>query len=477
MTHIDSRNSLAAGSRANNRGWRPSANQHEQRLKSINMSITTESQPKTEESDVEEIGGLIAGFETARDVKLAAKAVRAAGYRNFEVYSPHPIHGLDDILKAKRPLLAYAAIVGAVTGLAGGMWIAWWMNAVDYPFIISGKPLFSVLPSLPVAFELAILLAAFAVFGGTIFLGGMPQPANRLFRVPGFGRATNDRFFLAIDRDDPEFDSVRTNDFLAQLDCMGVESIPIDSPNEAKLPRPLLMVAAVLGTLALVPPVMIAKARTTTSTTPRLSIISDMDYQPKFKAQTTNSLFADGRSMRPQVSGTVARGDLREDDAYYRGILSEAESGGVEQAGASGLRLIPVVADDELLPNYTTELPLPVDEALIRRGKERYEIYCATCHGQGGDGDGLVTLRALELEQGTWVKPTSLHAELIRQQPVGQLYNTIANGVRKMPSYASQIPVRDRWAIVAYLKALQKTRTATADDVPADVLSNMRELN
>ena len=75
------------------------------------------------------------------------------------------------------------------------------------------------------------------------------------------------------------------------------------------------------------------------------------------------------------------------------------------------------------------------------------------------------------------MKPTSLHAELIRQQPVGQLYNTIANGVRKMPSYASQIPVRDRWAIVAYLKALQKTRTATADDVPADVLSNMRELN
>ena len=88
-----------------------------------------------------------------------------------------------------------------------------------------------------------------------------------------------------------------------------------------------------------------------------------------------------------------------------------------------------------------------------------------------------MTLRALELEQGTWVKPTSLHAEPIREQPVGQLYNTIANGVRKMPGYASQIPVRDRWAIVSYLRALQKTRTATADQVPADVLPNMRELN
>lgn len=442
------------------------------------MCIATERQPEAEEFAITEIGGLVAAFETARDVKVAAKVVREAGYRRFEVHSPHPIHGLDEILKAKRTLLPCAAIVGAVIGLAGGLWMAWWMNAVDYPFIISGKPMFSVLPSLPVAFELAILLAAFAVFGGAIALGGMPRPANRLFRVPGFTRATNDRFFLAIDSDDPKFDSVRTSDFLERLQCVGVDAIPVESPQESKLPRSFLMVAAVLGVAALVPPVMIAKARTTTSTTPRLSIISDMDYQPKFKAQTTNPLFADGRSMRPQVSGTIARGDLREDDAFYRGISPvEPVAISVKRTGASVPQLMPVSTFDESLPHYTTEFPLPVDEALIRRGKQRYGIYCATCHGQGGDGDGLVTLRALELEQGTWVKPTSLHAEPIRQQPVGQLYNTITNGVRKMPGYASQIPVRDRWAIVSYVKALQKTRTATADDVPADVLPDMRELN
>ena len=120
---------------------------------------------------------------------------------------------------------------------------------------------------------------------------------------------------------------------------------------------------------------------------------------------------------------------------------------------------------------------LAVDEQLIRRGQQRYGIFCATCHGQGGDGDGLVTLRALELEQGTWVKPTSLHAEPIRDQPVGQLFHAISNGVRKMPGYASQIPVKDRWAIVAYVRALQRTRTASSADVPADVLPTMRELN
>ncbi len=447
------------------------------------MSIATETEPAEEDFTVTEIGGLVASFETAKDVKEAAKAVRAAGYRKFEVHSPHPIHGIDEILHAKRPPLPWGAVIGGVVGLSGGMWMAWWMNAIDYPLIISGKPMFSMLPTLPVAFELAILLAAFAVFGGTIFLGGMPRPANQLFRIPAFARATNDRFFIAIESADPKFDSVRTGDLLQELNCLGVDSIPVESPAESKLPRPFLLVAAVLGVLALVPPVMIAKARITTSTVPRLSIISDMDYQPKFKTQTTNPLFADGRSMRPQVSGTIARGDLREDDAYYRGILpgqpDQAAAEVADGAAASPLRLTSLATADEAvsLPNYTTEFPLPVDEALIRRGKQRYEIYCATCHGQGGDGDGLVTLRAMELEQGTWVKPTSLHAEPIRQQPVGQMYNTIANGVRKMPSYASQIPVQDRWAIVSYVKALQKTRTATPDDVPADVLPNMRELN
>lgn len=444
------------------------------------MSIANETQPAEEEIVITPIGGLIASFESAANVKTAAKSFRKAGYRRFEVHSPHPIHGIDEILHAKRPPLPWGAAIGAIVGLSGGLGMAWWMNAIDYPFIISGKPLFSVLPSLPVAFELAILLAAFAVFGGTIFLGGMPRLSNQLFRVPAFARATNDRFIIAVDSSDPNFDSVRTADLLERLNCIDVDSIPLESPAESRLPRPFLMVAAVLGVLAMVPPAMIAKARTTTSTTPRLSIISDMDYQPKFKAQTTNSLFADGRSMRPQVAGTIARGDLREDSALYYGIVPEdEESEAAANESASSMLLASIVNQEEspVLPNYVKQFPLPVDEALIRRGKERYEIFCATCHGQGGDGDGLVTLRAMELEQGTWVKPTSLHAEPIRQQPVGQLYNAIANGVRKMPSYASQIPVKDRWAIVSYVKALQKTRTATASDVPADVLPNMRELN
>ena len=410
-------------------------------------------------------GGLIASFSEVKPLLEAVKALRSKGYKRIDVHSPHPIHGLDDALSLKGSPLPWGAIAGASVGLGGGLWMAWWMNAVDYPFIISGKPMFSVLPSLPVAFELAILLAAFAVFGGAIVFGGLPRLSNQKFRIPAFARATNDRYVLAIDSKDERFDAAVTESLLIDLNGDSIAQIPAVSADEKKIPKFIWMAAAILFVLSLIPVAMVAKARASTSTKPRLSFISDMDHQPKFKAQTTSNLFADGRSMRPQVAGTIARGDLREDDRYYRGLASVPEE--VPPAGESQVAK----------PDWVTEFPLPVDEKLIRRGQQRYQIFCATCHGQGGDGDGLVTLRALELEQGTWVKPTSLHAEPIRNQPVGQLFNSISNGVRKMPAYASQIPVDDRWAIVAYMRAMQRTRIGTAADVPEDVLPNMRELN
>jgi mono/diheme cytochrome c family protein len=416
------------------------------------MSTTVEApQPEAPENREPKSGGLVASFDSVKAVLNAVRELRAEGLKRIDVHSPHPIHGLDDALGLKGSPLPWGAIAGAAIGLGGGLWMAWWMNAVDYPFLISGKPLFSVIPSLPVAFELAILFAAFAVFGGAIAFGGMPKLANEKFRIPSFARATNDRYLLAIDARDERFETATTQGLLERLGGDSVTQIPIAAASEKKIPKVLWMAAAVLSVVALIPAALIAKARNSTSTKPRISIISDMDHQPKFKAQTTSNLFADGRSMRPQVAGTIARGDLREDDRYYLGTET---SGG----------------------DWVTEFPLEIDENLIRRGQQRYGIFCATCHGQGGDGDGLVTLRALELEQGTWVKPTSLHAEPIRKQPVGQLFNSISNGVRKMPGYASQIPVKDRWAIVAYLRALQRTRTATSDDVPTDVKPNMREL-
>lgn len=206
------------------------------------------------------------------------------------------------------------------------------------------------------------------------------------------------------------------------------------------VPKPLVYAAFVLGALAIVPFAFVYRARATQSTEPRIHPIQDMDNQPKFITQSANPLFADGRSMRPHVPGTLARGDLELDDHLYRG-----------RRGA----------------DWAAGIPMPVDEALLKRGQERFNIFCATCHGASGYGDGPVARRALELG-GKWVPPTSFHTDAVRQRPDGHIFNTITHGIRTMPSYGSQVPVKDRWAIIAYLRALERSQNATMNDVPPE---------
>ena len=215
-----------------------------------------------------------------------------------------------------------------------------------------------------------------------------------------------------------------------------------------KWPRWLIFVAAITTALALVPLALVAKARTTTSTKPRINIVPDMDNQPKFRAQQANPMFADGRAMRPPVAGTVARGELREDGAMYAGRTAAGE--------------------------WVSTIPVAVTAQLMRRGQERYDVFCTPCHGYAGNGDGIVAKRAERLQEGTWTPPSSLHTDLVRSRPDGQLFNTISNGVRTMPAYGSQIPVADRWAIVAYVRALQRSQGARVADVPAELRSQLR---
>jgi mono/diheme cytochrome c family protein len=117
---------------------------------------------------------------------------------------------------------------------------------------------------------------------------------------------------------------------------------------------------------------------------------------------------------------------------------------------------------------------MPVDRDLLERGRQRYDVFCSPCHGLAGFGDGMVARRADELQEGTWTPPTSFHSDLIRQRPDGHLYNTITNGIRNMPGYGSQIPVEDRWAVVAYVRALQRSQNATVDDVPPAIRAQLR---
>lgn len=158
----------------------------------------------------------------------------------------------------------------------------------------------------------------------------------------------------------------------------------------------------------------------------------DMHDQPRLKPLARSEFFADGRAARPLPEGTVARGELREDEVLYTG-----KSGGA----------------------FVEQLPMALDLALLRRGQERYGIFCTPCHGLSGHGDGMIVQRGYR-------KPSSFHVDRLRNEKAGYFFDVLTNGFGAMPDYASQIPVRDRWAIVAYVRALQLSQHATIDDVP-----------
>jgi mono/diheme cytochrome c family protein len=454
-------------------------------MTSILEQSAVETQPVAETPEPV-LAAVLAEYDSPQSVTAAARQVREAGYTLTDAYTPFPFHELDHALGIGKTRLPWFTLGAAAVGAASGLAMQWWMNAIDYQFIISGKPIFSIPSGMPVVFACAVLFASFATLFGMLFLNGLPRLSNPVFGSERFLRVTNDRFFLSIDARDPQFRHEDVTRFLQGTGAIGVEDCW--KPTDTKLPSQIGPLLVIVLAILCIPPVIIARMRATDSALPRFHLIQDMDFQPKFLPQSQNALFADGRAMRPQVSGTVARGHLDADSRLYRGL---EDNGMTLQAALLGAQA-PAAPDDQQpdaaanagappkdpldqLP-WVSQFPVVIDMATMKRGQERYNIYCATCHGLAGDGDGLVTQRALELEQGTWVKPVSFHTPAVRDQPVGRLFHSITHGVRKMPPMGDIIPVHDRWAILLYLRALQRSRTGSPDDVPAELLPQLKDL-
>lgn len=160
----------------------------------------------------------------------------------------------------------------------------------------------------------------------------------------------------------------------------------------------------------------------------------DMHDQPKYRPFRQSDFFADQRSARPFVQGTVARGSLREDAVYFTGKNGS---------------------------DFVAELPVKVTPALLARGQERFQVFCSPCHGRTGRGDGMIVQRGFKA-------PSSYHVDRLRAMPVGYFYDVITNGFGAMADYSAQVPPADRWAIAAYIRTLQYSQYAPAADVPAD---------
>ena len=167
---------------------------------------------------------------------------------------------------------------------------------------------------------------------------------------------------------------------------------------------------------------------------PPVHLNQNMDFQERFDAQESNAFFADGRAMRAPIRGTVARGFLKDDTVYWTGR---------NQNGSFA------------------ENPVTVDLAVLERGREQYDIYCSVCHGLAGDGQGIIMTGGYG-----YVPAPTYHSDLLRAQPDGYLYDALTWGIRSMPGYGTQIKVEDRRAIVAYIRALQRSQAASVNDVP-----------
>jgi mono/diheme cytochrome c family protein len=216
----------------------------------------------------------------------------------------------------------------------------------------------------------------------------------------------------------------------------------------------------------------------------------DMHDQPKYIPLRKSNFFSDGSSARPYVEGTIPRGYLKEDALLYEGKIRQtagapsstnegqtvARMAGSDAGGATSAASTPVAA---AAPTQTrraasnsgatgantygadiaTTFPFPVTEELVKRGQERYQIFCSVCHGMTGEGDGMIVRRGYK-------RPPSYSTDQLRAAPVGHFFDVITNGWGTMPSYASQVPVHDRWAIVAYIRALQLSQLTAPGQQP-----------
>ena len=178
----------------------------------------------------------------------------------------------------------------------------------------------------------------------------------------------------------------------------------------------------------------LASCRGQPSEQPPIHIVPDMRNQPKYRPQAESAFFTDARTMRAPVEGTLAQGELKEDEAFFTGRTEQG---------------------------YVRKAPIEVTEATLKRGQGRFNIYCAPCHDRSGSGRGMAVQRGFP-------PPVDLSSERVRAFADGEIFGVVTHGVRNMPAYNVQIPERDRWAIVTWVRVLQRSQHAGAQDVPQE---------
>ncbi len=366
-------------------------------------------------------------FDTPDEIIHAADAAAGAGYTRFDVHSPYPVHGMEKAMHLKDTRIGLVALAFGFFGAISAVAFMTWVTLVDYPLVIGGKPFWTWPAFVPVAFELTVLsVAVLTVLAMIVIYFRFPNTGHPLHDTPFMKRVSYDRFGLVIQADDPQFDEKGVTEFLRRQGGKEIGPVyfrPAPVGEEGRLFSRSFIWSLVVTAL-LVSGVTSASLNILMYLEP----FSWMSNQPKLKPQSPSTLFKNGIGMRTPIEGTIARG-----------LLPHALAGMPDTAGKD-------------LRN-----PLLSTSQVLERGKRGFRTFCSPCHGNFAEGDSRL--------RGQFPNPPTLHSDKVRSWPDGNIYQIMTEGRNVMPSYASQIPRDERWAIVLYLRVLQRAQDPREADM------------
>jgi hypothetical protein len=376
------------------------------------------------------IYAITALFETPDDIMVAAAEVSNLGYKKFDVNTPYPIHGMDDAMKLKPTKLGLVVFVLAAMGTIGSLLMIGYMMGIDYQINIGGKPFFSLPPSIPITFELTVLFGAIASIIFALFLfNKLPWVNNPLMDTEYMKRVSSDRYGILIRSNDEKFNPDEVVKLFEVLGSKDINHVYQYETEESEIKTPIFNVKFVL--------ILILVAFVTSISTylieNKVTYMLPFDWmweQSKLNPQKTTNLFNDGYGMRTPVNGTVPRDNI---PYMYKGM------------------------PDSLVKFMSN--PLPVTQSILEKGKLKFNTYCSPCHGYFAKGDSRLN--------GQFPNPPSLHSDKVRNWKDGNIFHVIVNGQNVMPSYAKQILSDDIWAIIHYIRVLQRSQNATDADMQA----------
>lgn len=367
-------------------------------------------------------------FDSAQQLMDAIPPVKSKVAGRLEAYSPYPIHGIDKALGQRKSPLAGMVFIMGVIGAAAALALELWTSGIDYPIITAAKPYFSWEAFVPIMFEVTVLFACFtAGLGMLLLLNRLPFFRHPMLRSHAMPAITRDKFALAIEDNGQGVD---VDAVTAALREVGAHSIEVVSETEAP---PLLSPQFLFRAFGAVVFACIVAGIGTYTGIKLFPVFIPMRYmlnQPRVDPQQESRFFKDGFGMRLPVAGTVALGHI----PY---IIKDPKS-------ADGL-----------------VNPLPRTDVVLKAGKQNFANYCSVCHGILGDGKASLTAAYQ-------AKPANLDAQTFREYTDGLIYHTIVMGKNTMKPYAADLTPDERWAVVHYVRVLQRAYDAKDEDLPKE---------